>query len=696
MNDAHPLIIGGFWEYCDTDSFYNRLNGIADDVRIYNRALSAGEIQQVYGEGTGSPFMGLSALEFEFIAPKGGPNPAPQILSIRNMGADTLNWQITEDCSWLEVMPNGGQSTGEVNEVAISVNVAGLPVQAYHCQLTLSDPNAQNSPQIVDVYLMVQMPMIELSSQQFDFTAPAGGPNPAAQTLSIRNSGLGSLNWQITEDCPWASATPNSGQSVGQWNNVSLAVDTNGMEPGEYLCELVITDPCAMNDPQTVYLGLSVREPAVLVVPSEYPTIQAAIDAAIDRDTVIIAPGTYTGPGNKNLDFKGKAITVRSTDPNDPCVVAATVIDCQNSGRGFYFHTSEGPNSVLEGLTITNGCPGGSGGGIYCYYSSPTISACVITGNCTSQDTFEASYHGGGISVLRASPIIERCTIVGNIAADGGGVASWDANITVTDCVIKGNRARGFDYLFEEWYYWEGGNGGGLYSYGYRDAYTLTLVNCVITGNEADVLSQPNGYNHGGGIYCWWSTTIFNCLIADNTAPSYGSEGGGGIYCGRGPLMIRNCTITGNRSVPEVAGQGIYGGNGTLLNSIVWDNGIAGGAFDITYSDVSGGWPGVGNIDAGPLFADASGGDYHLLVGSPCINAGDPTYDPTSGETDIDGEPRMMGLRVDMGADEFPVDQAFLEVVPTQLDFFARLAGPNPPSQILSIRNTGTGTLNWQ
>jgi hypothetical protein len=123
------------------------------------------------------------------------------------------------------------------------------------------------------------------------------------------------------------------------------------------------------------------------LVPAQYPNIQAAMDDCNDGDTVIVAPGTYTGPGNREIDFKGKAITVTSTDPNDPNTVAATVIDCQNAGGGFFFHSYETSSSALAGLTITNGqqtsWPGPPGGAIRCYGSGthPLVVNCAITGN---------------------------------------------------------------------------------------------------------------------------------------------------------------------------------------------------------------------------------------------------------------------------------------------------------------------------
>lgn len=126
-----------------------------------------------------------------------------------------------------------------------------------------------------------------------------------------------------------------------------------------------------------------------LEVPSpNYPTIQAAIDDANENagDDVHVAPYAYGGFGNYNLDFRGKGITVRSSDPNDPNVVAGTIIDCKGLGRGVVFQTGEGPNSVLWWLTITNGSAGDFGGGIECYNSSPTIRHCIIRDSSAPDD----------------------------------------------------------------------------------------------------------------------------------------------------------------------------------------------------------------------------------------------------------------------------------------------------------------------
>jgi hypothetical protein len=142
----------------------------------------------------------------------------------------------------------------------------------------------------------------------------------------------------------------------------------------------------------------------------------------------------------------------------------------------------------------------------------------------------------------------------------------------------------------------------------------------------------------GGGIFCNApDVSVFeNCTIANNitiggvcggTCTLRGAEIGGGLKCDS--AAITNCIFWGNE------GEQIYG------------------SADVSYSDMEGSWAGTGNTDADPCFVDPCNGDYHLSAGSPCINAADPNYVIGIGQTDIDGQPRVMGPRLDMGADEF-------------------------------------------
>ena len=147
-------------------------------------------------------------------------------------------------------------------------------------------------------------------------------------------------------------------------------------------------------------------------VPSQYSTIQAGINAASDGDTVLVADGTYTGDGNRDIDFKGKTITVKSENGAATCI-----IDCQgaeyNEHRGFYFHSAETSQSILDGFTIQNGREWNydCGGGILCE-SSPTIKNCIIQ-SCKSDPV------GGGIRCRnQSSAIISHCTIQNNTSGN--------------------------------------------------------------------------------------------------------------------------------------------------------------------------------------------------------------------------------------------------------------------------------------
>ncbi len=451
----------------------------------------------------------------------------------------------------------------------------------------------------------------------------------------------------------------------------------------------------------TIYVADNVACPGSGTQEAPYCSIQEAINNTADGDTVLVDDGIYT----ENINFNGLAITVQSVNG-----AANTIIDGSNPSDPDYgsvviFNSGENENSVLDGFTITGGSgtedPDGDshGGGISCWsFSTPLIKNCNIVGNM--------AYAGGGIGCYgSSSPKISNCTITSNIAygddalnGGGGGIGChFGSSPTINNCTINGNSSKGI-YV----------GGGGIICV---SGSSPTITNCTISSNQADqhsgggvycdagtspiitkcVISNNSAGNSGGGIYCTNSSpTINKCTISNNSAEFHG----GGIECYDSSPSIMNCTITGNEVFTDLS----YGGgiacfsystltitNCTISNNSVWEDGggvacwnnssVAvvnsifwenssdeiylgtGGAINITYSNIQGGWEGEGNIGEdlvlhNPLFV--GNGDYHLQPGSPCIDAGTLTGAP---EYDFEGDPRLASVggdnMPDMGADEF-------------------------------------------
>jgi len=587
-----------------------------------------------------------------------------------------------------------------------------------------------------------QEPTIAVSSASFCFRND--WPEIITQTLSIRNCGGGTLNWEIAEDCGWLHVSPVNGTSSGNINEVTLTVDTNDLETSFYSCTLTVVDSNAANNPVTVQVELNLG--AILQVPGHFDTIQAAVDAANDYDMVLVADGTYTGDGNRDIEVDGKGITVRSENGPENCI-----IDCNGSEdephTAFYFYGNISTNSNLTGFTVTNGYSKiGAGGSILCNRANITISDCNIRGNTILHSRGGS---GGGISVMDGIYLINNCTISNNSAGqDGsGGISCRDSTLlTVSNCTINSNSGYSGGGIGCHGFYISlsinnctfsdnsASSGGGISC---RGGYynSLSINNCTFTSNEAsrgggisiqdtiyminNCMISNNSADEGGGVYCYSegddydnNSMISNCTLAGNSANNFG----GGICCEGSSPAIRNCSITGNSSLDRGGGIRCYRSspiitnctladnlapkgsaltceaywllksNLELTNCILWNGGDEifnddGSTITVSFSDIQGGWPGQGNIDTDPCFADlgfwdANGtpeddeddfwveGDYHLLPGSLCIDAGDPCYVPAPNETDLDGYPRIINSRIDMGAYEANYIQSRLRILP--------------------------------
>lgn len=399
--------------------------------------------------------------------------------------------------------------------------------------------------------------------------------------------------------------------------------------------------PSATPTPSVTCTPQGYQTPLTIFVPDDYSTIQAAIDAASQGGTIVVRDGLYTGTGNKNLQFFGKAATLRSE--NGP---KCTIIDCENNGRGFAFQSGEGRSTTVIGFTIQNGNPVSRGGGILIDNASPLIADCIITANKV------VGGEGGGISIGSGSPLISGCTISNNSAQGfdwdgpegstagsgyGGGVCGGSSSAVIENCRISGNTAEGGDFIR----YAEGNGGDG---FGGGICGSPSVLNCEITGNKA----------------------ILGISYAYHPINNYGIADGAGAY---GSAVIINCTVANNRVVDFFGGHvaGVRGG--TIADSIVWGNldgdQVATGG-TVSYSDIEGGEYGfIGEhiISEDPRFAQQTS-DYRLLPQSPCIDAGDNSASP--GGVDLDRNPRIIdggsGMpTVDMGAHEYQPPSAIRE-----------------------------------
>jgi parallel beta-helix repeat protein len=336
-----------------------------------------------------------------------------------------------------------------------------------------------------------------------------------------------------------------------------------------------------------------------ILVPEEYATIQEAINVAVHGDEIIVMPGTYTSTQDGHVvNMLGKAITLRSTDPNDPKIVAATIIDGENERRGIACFSGETSTTTIAGFTITNGFAitdvygYNRGGGMYNYESSPTLENCTFNNNSADDDgggmynllsnpeltncvfvDNTSGYNGSGMYNWNSDPTIENCTFENNSAYDGGGVYNDQSNPTLTYCTFENNSA----------YF-----GGGMFNY---ENSTPELTNCTFTNNTANygggvwnvesapeltgcIFDNNTANSSGGGMGNENNSnpTLDNCTFENNYADDAYYSSGGGMYNQDSSPMLENCKFEYNHAIYDGGGMYNWNSSPTLTNTTVCAN----------------------------------------------------------------------------------------------------------------------------
>lgn len=391
-------------------------------------------------------------------------------------------------------------------------------------------------------------------------------------------------------------------------------------------------------------------------------TIGYAITQTASTNMIYVAQGTYT----ENLTINSQISLMGGYEASGwtrDLTMYVTTVDGNQAGTVADFQAGS-DGALLDGFTITNGSvtAGGMGGGITIDEVSPTIKNTKVLNSKTTND-------GGGVYVSGGSPTFEDLLIDGNSSDGccGGFHIGNSATVNISDSTISNNTA---------------GYGGGL---GVFSSSTVTIERSSISGNDTDF----DG-GQGGGIHISDSGSTVNVIdttLADNLTRDHG----GAISSDGGTVNLTNALITGNKSTSGNANVFAIGSTDfTVMNSTVSDNNPGGAqavilwsgsltmnnsimynnalslqsdppclsCFTINYSNIQGGWPGTGNIDADPKFVDAANDDYHLQVISPCRNTGTTTGAPSA---DIEGTPR--DALPDMGAYEWTGHLNFLPII---------------------------------
>jgi predicted outer membrane repeat protein len=411
--------------------------------------------------------------------------PVADFTATPTTGAEPLTVNFTDTStsvisSWAWDFNNDGTTDSTIQNPSYTYDSPG----SYTVKLTVLGPGGLDDETKVDYITVYGAPVA-------DFTgSPLIGDTVTIFTFTDASTGdITSLSWIFGEGASPATADTQGPHSVTYSTIGQKTVSLTVTGPGG-------SDYVTKTDYIGVYAGITYVDWTNgddandgLSWETAVKTIQRGLDLAGNTGwAVLVANGTYTGTGNKELDFNGKAIHLESAGGAQNCI-----IDCGNSGGGFYFGSGEDANSVVEGFTINRGVAD-DGGAVYCWFSSPTITNCIFSNNSAD--------YGGVVCCAYSSPTITNCIFSKNSAGYYGGAVfcAYYSSPIIADCTLSGNSAAEY---------------GGAVCCGYSSISTIT--NSILWSNIAT--------DSGNEIYVS-SSSFVTLNNSDVTAGSYGGETG--------------------------------------------------------------------------------------------------------------------------------------------------------------------------